>query len=453
MKNSLKMRFSVAFSCIAVSVIIICSLSAYTYEILISRLADYSLSLSELNEFRFQFGELNNVIDEYLESGSVESREKYGDIRTEVTDLCEKINQEYSSGDDDIQSSLAVSVYSTFSKYIQQTDEIINSVDRDKARKLFNNKYSKNSGYIDNYTEKLISSRYKTSEETLEETNDKIIIFKAVLVFVLAGFSMLIIGLAIMVFKDVIAPIEKLSRQSKQIANFNFDINIDIPKNSNEISVLSENFNNMKNSLKEFFETNEKNIQVLDELLIHFEGNEEFKNYIDNHREVNDAIFRQANIDHVSGTMNYKAFMHCVRDDISIMDSEKTCAVAAVEIVNFSEISNIVLDGADELLKSTVKHLNYVLEKSGYVARVSKGMFLLFIPDTNMSEDIDKICADIINAIDGEFVYHKVKQHVLARVNALVSHSPKSEKMMVNFVINGLENIEPGKYGISEGYF
>ena len=132
MKNSLKMRFSVAFSCIAVSVIIICSLSAYTYEILISRLADYSLSLSELNEFRFQFGELNNVIDEYLESGSVESREKYGDIRTEVTDLCEKINQEYSSGDDDIQSSLAVSVYSTFSKYIQQTDEIINSVDRDK---------------------------------------------------------------------------------------------------------------------------------------------------------------------------------------------------------------------------------------------------------------------------------------------------------------------------------
>ena len=118
MKNSLKMRFSVAFSCIAVSVIIICSLSAYTYEILISRLADYSLSLSELNEFRFQFGELNNVIDEYLESGSVESREKYGDIRTEVTDLCEKINQEYSSGDDDIQSSLAVSVYSTFSKYI-----------------------------------------------------------------------------------------------------------------------------------------------------------------------------------------------------------------------------------------------------------------------------------------------------------------------------------------------
>ena len=187
--------------------------------------------------------------------------------------------------------------------------------------------------------------------------------------------------------------------------------------------------------------------------MIHFEGNEEFKNYIDTHREVNDAIFRQANIDHVSGTMNYKAFMHCVRDDISIMDSEKTCAVAAVEIVNFSEISNIVLDGADELLKSTVKHLNYVLEKSGYVSRVSKGMFLLFIPDTNMSEDIDKICADIINAIDGEFVYHKVKQHVLARVNALVSHSPKSEKMMVNFVINGLENIEPGKYGISEGYF
>lgn len=453
MKNSLKMRFSVAFSCIAISVIIICSLSAYTYEILIGRLADYSLSLSELNEFRFQFDELNIIIDEYLESGSVESREKYGDIRTELTDLCERINQKYSSSDDNVQSSLAISVYSTFSRYIQQTDEIINSVNRDEARKLFNDKYSKNSGYIDNYTEKLISSRYKTSEETLEDTNNKIMLFKFILVVVLAVFSILIIGLAIMVFRDVIAPIEKLSRQSKQIANFNFDINIDIPETGNEISVLSGNFNNMKNSLKDFFETNEKNIQVLDELLINFEGNKEFKDYIDSHREVNDAIFRQANIDHVSGTMNYKAFMHCVRDDISIMNSEKSCAFAAVEIVNFSEISNIILDGADELLRSTVKHLNYILKKSGYVARVSKGMFLLFIPDISMSEDIDKICMDIINAVDGEFIYRKVKQHVSARVNALVSHSPKSEKLMVNFVINGLDNIEPGKYEISDRYF
>lgn len=448
MKRSLKNKFAVAFACVVAVVVVICSLSVYTYEVLISRLEDYSSSLSELNEFRFQFGEFNKTVEEYLGSGSLDSREKYGELKAELTELCKSVSAKYKYSDDKVQSSLAESIDSNFSKYIQQTEELVGSADLNSSKELYQQKYSRNAGYIENYIEKLISSRYKTSAATLEDTNSKIMVFKFVLVFVVVIFAMLLSLIAIMIFRNVIVPLEKLSRQSKQISNLNFDISVDIPKTGDEIEELSASFSKMNDRLKEFFETNSKNIQIIDDMLIQFEGNQELKNYINRQREVNDSIFRQANVDQTSGLMNGKAFMHCVKDDITAAKGDEICAVSVVEITNYSEISNSVYEGVDELVKSTAKKLNYIVGKNGYIARWEKGLFMIFIPDISRYDDIKKLSLDLKNAVDDDFVYKKVKQHVSARVNTLVSHAPKSEKMLVNFVLNGIENVEPGEFNI-----
>ena len=447
MKRSLKNKSTAAFVCVVAVVAVICTLSAYTYEVLIGRLEEYSSSLSELNEFRFQFGVFNETVDEYLANGSSDSREKYAELRTDLTELCLIVCTKYSETDDKVQSSLADSIDSNFTKYITQTDELVNSADLAASKELYDQKYSRNAGYIANYIEKLISCRYKTSAATLEDTNNKIMIFKLILISVLILFALLIAGIALMIFRNIIAPLERLSRQSKQIANYNFDISVDVPKTGDEIQELSVSFSEMKDSLKEFFDTNNRNIQFLDDMLDKFKENQELKNYIDSQREIDDAIFRQAHVDQLSGIMNGKAFMHCIKDDIAA-DSEGICAVSVVEIVNYSDISNSVYEGVDELIRSTAKKLNYIIGKNGYIARMEKGKFMVFIPDIAKCDDIKKISLDLKNAVDADFVYKKVKNHVSARVNTLVSHAPKSEKMLVNFVLNGLENVKPGEFKI-----
>lgn len=65
--------------------------------------------------------------------------------------------------------------------------------------------------------------------------------FKFILAFVLFLFAVLLAGMAFMLFRYVINPIERLSRQSRQIANFNFDIAVDVPETGDEIQELSAN--------------------------------------------------------------------------------------------------------------------------------------------------------------------------------------------------------------------
>lgn len=448
MKLSLKKKFAAAFAAMAAFVFLICILSVYTYEVLVGNMENISRSLAELNEFRFHFSEFNANLEEYFESGSSECIDRYGSLKSELTALGAQIDKRYSESADKVETSLADSIVSTFSKYILQTDELMITVDREQAEALYREKYSLNAGYISGYVDKLIATRYKASGSERENVRTKIFTFKIILGVVLTAFVFLIVGMAIVIFRKLIEPLEILSRQTKQISGFNFDMEINVPKTGDEIEELSENFRDMKDSLKNSFETNQKNIQILDDMLIQFEGNDELREYIHRQREISDDIFRQANIDKVSGLMNGKAFERCMNYDVKSLPEDSTCAVCVTEIVNYDEIARYVYEGIDELVRSTVKKLSYITGEHGYTSRWEKDRFIIFIPDVSRFGDMDAFSRDIKNALDYDFVYRKVRQHVDVRVNTLVSHSPNSEKLLINYAVNGIEDIEPGEYRV-----
>jgi CHASE3 domain sensor protein len=66
MKKTLKFKFAVAFSCMTAIVLFMFTASMYTYLILIDNIEDYSSSLAELNEFRYNFNEFNTNVENNL---------------------------------------------------------------------------------------------------------------------------------------------------------------------------------------------------------------------------------------------------------------------------------------------------------------------------------------------------------------------------------------------------
>ncbi|MCQ2465793.1 MAG: HAMP domain-containing protein [Oscillospiraceae bacterium] len=447
-KYSLKQKFTFAFALVISVVLIICSLSVYSFEVLFSRQESLADSFAEINRFRSTFDSFNENLDEYFSTGSQETVEKYNSMKSVLIEARRDVENSFGEGNDEVENSLVQSICSDFDTYITQTDELVGMENREEAGKLFSEKYSKNAVYISEFTEKFLVTHYRTGDTEREKMHGRILLLKILLSVVLFVFAGLVTGMGIIIFRYIVEPVEKLSRQTRQIANFNFDIDVNVPKTGDEIEELSVNFSNMKDSLRDAFETNKKNIQVLDDMLIQFEGNKELKAFIDRQRELSDDIFRQANIDEVSGLMNGNAFTKCVNHDISVPSDNRICAVSVVEITNYSEIGSELYEGVDELVKSVVKKLSYLAGENGYIARWNKEKFIMFFPDAVKAGNMKQFSRDVRNAVDDEFVYNKTKKHVDARVNTLVSHNPRSEKMLINYVVNGIDEVKPGNFRV-----
>jgi diguanylate cyclase (GGDEF)-like protein len=444
MKKSLKRTFLAGFVAAIIVVCFIFATSMYTSNVLVRKLEDYAISLSELNELRYEFGELDTLINTYLNGGSEDDLVSLKKLDENLLSICSDVNNQYSSSDDDVQSSLAVSIYSNYSKYSQQINELINSSDRESALQLYNDKYSKNNGYISNYIEKLISYRYETSEDTLDDTDKKVSIFKVINTIALAVLFVILSILGVITFKRVIAPVEKLTRQLKQISNYNFDIKIDKLDTQDEIASLFDMFRNMKENLKRLFETNEKNIQMTDNLLAQIEGNEYLRSFVQQQKDVNDEIFRQANIDYLTGMMNKNAFIHCAKDDIRQCKLNMSCAVFAIEINDYASISDKLYDGADELLKITARKLNIIFNEDGYAARWEKGMFTGFIVNINSADMVEEICKNIKSSLNMQFKYKKTSQLVSVSIGAYLCSAPQNAEKMVEVAFEELKKVKSG---------
>lgn len=420
-QSSLKKKISFAF---VIAIIVFCMnfvASIYTFEVLIGRLSNYSSSLSELNEFRYEFGELNTTIEEYFASGSADSLESYNELNAELSEICENIYQEYTASDDDVQVSLATSISTNYTKYSQQIDELINLNDRANAIQLYNDKYSKNAGYIENYIEKLISYRYNTSEETLADTNQKVRIFEILHIsaFIILAITLSVLG--VIIFKKVIAPIEKLTRQSKQISNYNFDIEIDKLNTNDEISALADTFRDMKDNLKTAFESSEKNIQMAETLLNQHQV------------DVSEDIFREANFDRMTNTMNKGAFIRYVNDGIQTRALNMACVLFLVNIENYTELSLELCEGADDFLKLTAQRLNVIFESYGYVSRLDKEVFAGFSANINSIRNVNELCSEISSSLSTPFKYNNTVYNPSINIGVYFCPNPLSAESMIEF--------------------
>jgi len=430
MKKSLKMKFITAFSCTIAVVLVMFCISMYTFEVLIGNFEDYSSSLSELNEFRYQFGEFNESVEAYLEDGTSSSLEKCQDLSQSLNVLCNNINVKYMNSNDETQVSLVSAILSNYPTYINQVQSLIDMENTTEAIGLYNNKYSKNGEYISTYIEQLISYRYRVSEQSLDNTNQQVKVFEIINISTFGILTIIIAILFRMIFHNVITPIQKLARQSQQIANYNFDVeNIEVTT-KDEVASLVNMFNHMREKLKMMFNSNMKNLQMAEELLAQIHGDENIKHLVQHQKNLNEEMFREANIDHLTNLMNKNAFIHCVNENIKSIHPDELCALFVVDIDNFESISSTLGEGADELIKYTAVEMTKLFKDCGFIARWSRDIFVGFISGLPNEEFSHQKCKEINSILDIHF-RHKKKYHpVSASVGVCLCTNPVSAENM-----------------------
>lgn len=448
MKKSLKVKFTTAFCCVITVVLIMFGVSMYTYESLIGRLEDYTTSLSELNELRYEFDEFNNTVETYLDSNLSTDLYKCQELSQSLNVLCNSINDKYINSNDETQASLVNSIISSYPTYINQIQGLIDMDNKTQAIGLYKTEYSKNGEVISKYIEKLLSYKYQDSEKSLDETNRLVTVFKVINIVTFGVLAIVIVVLFRMIFYNVITPIQKLARQSQQIANYNFDVeNIEV-NTKDEIASLVSMFNHMREKLRLMFNSNIKNLQMAEELLVQVQGNEELEKFVEYQKNLNDEMFKEANVDHLTNLMNQNAFIHCTDENIKSIDKDELCALFVLDIDNFQSINAILGEGADELLKYTANEMNKAFKDCGFIARWNRDVFVGFISGLPNEEFPYQKCKEIKSAMSIHFRYKKKFHPVSASIGVCLCTNPINCESMFQVAEKEMQNVKSsGKNG------
>lgn len=454
MKKTLKFKFAVAFSCMTAIVLFMFTASMYTYLILIDNIEDYSSSLAELNEFRYNFNEFNTNVENYLETDSSDSLERCQELSTELNELCTSISKKYQNSNDTMQQSLVTAISSSYGTYLNQIQDLINMDDKESALEAYSTKYSKTSEYISGYIEKMISYNYKASGESLENANAKIEVFKAINIFTFVLLAVLIVILFRMVFSGVVTPIQKLARQAQQIANYNFDVEDIEVKSKDEVSDLVKMFNHMREKLKLMFDSNIKNLQMAEELLVQIQGNSNLEEFVQYQKNIGEEMFKEANMDHLTNIMNQNAFVHCVNENIKSISRDELCAMFVVDLDNFTSINTTLGDGSDEVLKYTASELNKIFKDCGFIARWNRDVFVGFVSGLPDEEFVYKKCKEISSSLSIHFRYKKKYHPVTASIGVCLCVNPISAEIMFENAEGEVRNVKlSGKNGYHVAVF
>lgn len=454
-RKSLKFKFIVAFSVTIIVVLTMFGTSMYTFGVLITRFEDYAISLSDLNEFRYQFGNFEETFSKYLQEGSDKDLKSCQEINENLNTLCEKIHNEYSNSNNELEASLVNAIYSQYPTYIQQVQSLIEMEDKSKALTEYQLGHNNTGQYISKNIEKLISYRYQVSGQSLEDTNTKVSIFRVINIVTFIVLGVIIYILFTMTFKNIIEPIQKLARQSQQIANYNFDVENIKVTTQDEMASLIHMFNHMREKLKLMFESNIKNLQMAEELLVQVQdnNNENIQKFVERQRNLNEEIFREANIDHLTNLMNKNAFLHCVDESIKSKDLNEPCAVFVLDIDNFVSISNTLGNGADELLKYTAVEMNKIFKDMGFVAKWERDIFTGFVCGISNEDTIHKICNQLNTDLNINF-RHKKKYHpVSVSIGVCIDNNPYNCEDMYKIAYQEMQTVKTsGKNGHKINY-
>lgn len=432
MKHSLKTKFITILSCTIVIVLTMFCISMYTYNVLIARLEDYSVSLSQLNEFRYKFGQFNELVPEYLETSSSDTLEECQNISQDLVQLCIKIDDNYSKTDDETISSLVTAITSNYTTYLQQVQTLIDMQDHQKALTQYNEKYIKNSVYITEYIEKLTNQVYKVSGNSLEVTTSTVDVFKVINVVMFVVLAVVIAIIFRIVFSNVVRPITKLARQSQQIANYNFDVE-DLDVNTkDEVAFLIRMFNHMKEKLKLMFNSNIKNLQMTEELLVHIQNNPDLEEFVRSQRSFNEEMFREANIDHLTNLMNKNAFVHCIDENLKEIDANELCSIFAIKIDDFSTLNKTLEEDADELLKIVANRMSNIFKDYGFISRYSKDIFMGYISGLPNTEFAKQLSNEINTNLNISFKPKKKAYPITVSVGTVVFKNHTNATLMTS---------------------
>ncbi|MCD7800354.1 MAG: diguanylate cyclase [Ruminococcus sp.] len=447
MRKSLKVKFAVSFSLMIFVALFMFTACLYTYNVSIPRITKYTNSLSELNEFRSNFEEFNSTIEEYL-SGSSTDLETCEELSQTLKGLWENIDTEYANSDDEVQASLVKSITLIYTTYIDQIQVLIEMENQTEALQQYTNLYSDNRIQIENNLEKLIAYNYKISSANLDETYDRVQMFQILVIGSFTILFLIIVTLFRMILKDVVKPIQQLARQSQQIANYDFDVENVKVRTKDEIASLVSMFNHMREKLQLMFNSNIKSLQMAEELMVQIQGNEELEKYVEYQKDLNDEIFKEANVDHLTNLMNQNAFIHCTDENIRSIDKNELCALFVLDIDNFKSIDATLGEGADEVLKYTANEMNKAFKDCGFIARWNRDVFVGFISGLPNEEFPYQKCKELNSAMNIHFRYKKKFHPISASIGVCLCTNPLNCENMFQIAQEEVRNVKgAGKNG------
>ena len=220
----------------------------------------YQENLS-LNELSVALDGVQTGMEEYLNSKTSDSLEDY--YRSE---------QIYSNLVNELAGDVAASSYSRMErniKYISLTylDTVAQTIEAKRGRNVekYSARYESASNlysYIKTYIYSLNNERLQENSHNYAATLETFRSFETISVIVMAIVILGNILLIARITTSIIKPLSDLTREADEVANGNFDIELEEPYSKDEIGVVTKTFNQMVVSIRQYIEQIRQNAET-----------------------------------------------------------------------------------------------------------------------------------------------------------------------------------------------
>lgn len=228
--------------------------SLYTYynaHSLMAKMDTMFTSNVDLNELNSNVNKVEQYLESYLATKHSDSLRNYIKYSNELKHSIDKMQKDIFSSESGL---LLKDIRSMIESFLTETDAAVQAkrgrnvneyiVHYNEASKLF--------GYINLYISKLNNGQLQENTARYLKVAGKLNILQLLNIFIIVGVVVFNIVLILWFSYKITKPIIRLSKSADEISKGNFDVEQVVVDTHDEISVMSEAFNRMTSSIKQF---------------------------------------------------------------------------------------------------------------------------------------------------------------------------------------------------------
>jgi diguanylate cyclase (GGDEF)-like protein len=208
-------------------------------------------------------------------------------------------------------------------------------------------------------------------------------------------------GIYIAFKRMILIPIQKLSDSANQIANLEFDHELDI-KGDSELTDLSENFNRMSDNIEMLIADRDSALQDLEFLNIDLERRVQERTV--ELQALNVEIAHQAMHDPLTGLPNRTLLVERLKQNIDLARrNNRRVAFIMLDLNNFKEVNDTLgHPEGDRLLQDVANRLPSALRQSDTVGRLGGDEFGIVLPDVDQAKAIE-VAKKLLSSLESSF--------------------------------------------------
>lgn len=210
-------------------------------------------SNDSLNKMSATLASLQASIQEYLESKSTDSLNEYYYYEQEYRNLMSWLNTETL---DNSSGSMEKNIYNISESYLDVADQAIEAKrarNTAKYRTLFQ-EASEYYQFLTSYIYSLNNQQFASNSASYQSLAASLILLERINFLMTIAMALFNIFLVIILVRQITKPIIKLAKASDKVAAGHFDVELPEVTSSDEIGAVTQAFNQMVSSLREYIE-------------------------------------------------------------------------------------------------------------------------------------------------------------------------------------------------------